>query len=241
MRFNKSAVAVTVFLCASIIFGADMVLLDQNDFSTSKGNWKFKAWGNSSTQKATMVDGWARVDCGGSGDFWTNECDACCLYYPVPTGDFIFETGIRQPAYSGGHHAGNKTLMLRSGMTGALTEVSICLIDKGGIETMTLTGGNAIMADYATVPYSSYSHIRLTRTGTTFTFFASTDSVTWTQVSDAFSNNSIKGNMTYICLTDTYNDSYTEYNYAMLWGTPQTGITFKTRELLCPRQPISNS
>ena len=121
----------TAILSAAALVSAQMVTLDSIDFSQGKwGNWKWIAFSYAHGSRS-FDSGWARIDDANSGDLddWTNtwtapEADGYWLvsngvgvYLKSPaTGDWSFETEFRQQDWGASHHAGNRSVMIRSAL-----------------------------------------------------------------------------------------------------------------------------
>ena len=89
----------TILCVVSGLFAETVV--EENDFSTSIGHWKFQKWADpnmASYTESITTDGWARVNAGPNGaDFWTT-ISACALYYKPDTtiASWTFVTCFRQ-------------------------------------------------------------------------------------------------------------------------------------------------
>jgi hypothetical protein len=195
-------------------------------------NWIEKHYDGSGS--VSIVDGWARVDCGGqySGDFPNNLPDSGSGIFFLTSGDYTAETAFRQPSYTIGHHGGNQMFQVR-----------VDASDPNSYWYMMYQGGDALVLwTYWNQGSPSYSmsgwnfsagtiYAKVVKDGATYSFFASQDAgatKTWHPVHSM----TLSQPHQYVGLCDSYADGYTEFDYFWLNGSggtvPTVSVTVAT-------------
>ena len=228
--WSIAAVIAGLALCTFV--NAQDQVYEFNDFSAGKGKWQQVDFGGGGT--VSVVDGWLRIAAGSTGDVSEGIFTPLGVFFPVPSSDCVFMTRFRQSDYAGGHHWMNRSVMIINTIATPANLATIAwattLIgtDIGGqLDLYEKTPKDVYAIEDKTgtfTPVQTGTYVKITKVISTFTYYVSADSITWSKLAAG-----VNGAYKYFGLIDTWQNGWTEYDFAKITVLAGSGVAPRAR------------